>query len=197
MLVALFFFFRDGDRDGGRRSASSCRWTPSTRTRSSRRFYDTLTASVQSMVAERGRPGRARRPRLLADRRPDVQRLPRLRHRARLVPAAGRCRRSSGAGPASTCSLTGDDAARRSASRCGARWWSAWSTTSSARSSSAARANLPTFLLLFSILGGLKVYGFLGVFLGPVIARDAAVVRRHLPRAVRARRRRAPCRRVD
>jgi predicted PurR-regulated permease PerM len=31
------------------------------------------------------------------------------------------------------------------------------------------RAKLPTFLLLISILGGLKVYGFLGVFLGPVI----------------------------
>ena len=31
------------------------------------------------------------------------------------------------------------------------------------------RAKLPTFLLLMSILGGLKVYGFLGVFLGPVV----------------------------
>ena len=31
------------------------------------------------------------------------------------------------------------------------------------------RANLPTFLLLMSILGGLQVYGFLGVFLGPVV----------------------------
>jgi predicted PurR-regulated permease PerM len=31
------------------------------------------------------------------------------------------------------------------------------------------RANLPAFLLLFSLLGGLAVYGFLGVFLGPVI----------------------------
>jgi len=31
------------------------------------------------------------------------------------------------------------------------------------------RANLPTFLLLLSILGGLQVYGFLGVFLGPVV----------------------------
>jgi predicted PurR-regulated permease PerM len=31
------------------------------------------------------------------------------------------------------------------------------------------RAQLPTFLLLFSILGGLSVYGFLGVFVGPVI----------------------------
>jgi predicted PurR-regulated permease PerM len=31
------------------------------------------------------------------------------------------------------------------------------------------RAKLPTFLLLFALLGGLKVYGFLGVFLGPVI----------------------------
>ena len=31
------------------------------------------------------------------------------------------------------------------------------------------RARLPTFLLLISILGGLKVYGFLSVFLGPVI----------------------------
>jgi predicted PurR-regulated permease PerM len=31
------------------------------------------------------------------------------------------------------------------------------------------RAKLPTFLLLISILGGLSVYGFLGVFLGPVV----------------------------
>jgi predicted PurR-regulated permease PerM len=31
------------------------------------------------------------------------------------------------------------------------------------------RAKLPTFLLLISLLGGLQVYGFLGVFLGPVI----------------------------
>ncbi len=31
------------------------------------------------------------------------------------------------------------------------------------------RAKLPTFLLLMSILGGLQVYGFLGVFLGPVV----------------------------
>jgi len=31
------------------------------------------------------------------------------------------------------------------------------------------RANLPAFLLLVSIIGGLQVYGFLGVFLGPVV----------------------------
>ena len=31
------------------------------------------------------------------------------------------------------------------------------------------RARLPTFLLLFALLGGLQVYGFLGVFLAPVI----------------------------
>jgi len=31
------------------------------------------------------------------------------------------------------------------------------------------RAQLPTFLLLFALLGGLQVYGFLGVFLAPVI----------------------------
>ncbi|HYV56938.1 MAG TPA: AI-2E family transporter [Candidatus Nitrosopolaris sp.] len=31
------------------------------------------------------------------------------------------------------------------------------------------RARLPTFPLLIAILGGLKVYGFLGVFLGPVV----------------------------
>src|SRR5206468_12117528 len=31
------------------------------------------------------------------------------------------------------------------------------------------RAKLPTFFLLFAILGGLQVYGFVGVFLGPVI----------------------------
>jgi predicted PurR-regulated permease PerM len=31
------------------------------------------------------------------------------------------------------------------------------------------RARLPTFLLLFAILGGMNVYGFLGVFLAPVM----------------------------
>lgn len=31
------------------------------------------------------------------------------------------------------------------------------------------RAQLPTFLLLFALLGGLNVYGFLGIFLAPVI----------------------------
>jgi predicted PurR-regulated permease PerM len=31
------------------------------------------------------------------------------------------------------------------------------------------RAQLPTFLLLFAILGGMSVYGFLGVFLAPVM----------------------------
>jgi predicted PurR-regulated permease PerM len=31
------------------------------------------------------------------------------------------------------------------------------------------RARLPTFLLLFSILGGVSVYGFVGVFVAPVI----------------------------
>jgi predicted PurR-regulated permease PerM len=31
------------------------------------------------------------------------------------------------------------------------------------------RARLPTFLLLFTILGGMTAYGFLGVFLAPVI----------------------------
>ena len=31
------------------------------------------------------------------------------------------------------------------------------------------RARLPTFLLLFALLGGLQVYGFLGVFMAPVI----------------------------
>jgi predicted PurR-regulated permease PerM len=31
------------------------------------------------------------------------------------------------------------------------------------------RARLPTLLLLFALLGGLQVYGFLGVFMAPVI----------------------------
>jgi predicted PurR-regulated permease PerM len=31
------------------------------------------------------------------------------------------------------------------------------------------RARLPTFLLLVSIMGGLSTYGFLGIFLGPVV----------------------------
>jgi predicted PurR-regulated permease PerM len=31
------------------------------------------------------------------------------------------------------------------------------------------RAKLPTLLLLFSILGGLQAYGFMGIFLAPVV----------------------------
>jgi len=31
------------------------------------------------------------------------------------------------------------------------------------------RTNIPTFLLIFSILGGLSIYGFLGVFFGPLL----------------------------
>jgi predicted PurR-regulated permease PerM len=31
------------------------------------------------------------------------------------------------------------------------------------------RTKLPTLFLFFGILGGLKAYGFLGIFLGPVV----------------------------
>src|SRR6185369_6896528 len=31
------------------------------------------------------------------------------------------------------------------------------------------RVKMPTLLLLFGIIGGLQVYGFLGLFLGPVL----------------------------
>jgi predicted PurR-regulated permease PerM len=31
------------------------------------------------------------------------------------------------------------------------------------------KARIPTFLLFFGILGGLKLYGFLGVILGPLL----------------------------
>jgi predicted PurR-regulated permease PerM len=31
------------------------------------------------------------------------------------------------------------------------------------------RARLPTFLLLFTIIGGLQIYGFLGIFVAPVM----------------------------
>ena len=31
------------------------------------------------------------------------------------------------------------------------------------------RARLPTFLLLFAILGGLQLYGFVGIFVAPVL----------------------------
>jgi predicted PurR-regulated permease PerM len=32
-----------------------------------------------------------------------------------------------------------------------------------------SRTNLPTLFLFFSILGGVQVYGFLGLVLGPVL----------------------------
>jgi predicted PurR-regulated permease PerM len=31
------------------------------------------------------------------------------------------------------------------------------------------RVEIPTFLLLFALLGGLQVYGFLGIFIAPVV----------------------------
>jgi predicted PurR-regulated permease PerM len=31
------------------------------------------------------------------------------------------------------------------------------------------KANIPTFLLFIGILGGLKVYGFLGILAGPLV----------------------------
>ena len=121
MLVALFFFFRDGDR-----MAEAIRelvpMEPEHNRRVFGRFYDTLTAVVQSMVLNAVAQGMLGRSRLLDDRRPDVQRLPRLRHRAGVVPA----RRRSGVRLGRDRRLPG--ARRRNPAgdrpaRCGARSW--------------------------------------------------------------------------
>ena len=184
MLVALFFFFRDGERMSARHPRP-----PPDGARAQGRGVRAPLRHADGRRAEHGRArrraGRPRRLRLLGDRRPAVRRVPRLPDRRRVVPAALRRRLRLGAGAASTCS---PPARPRAASAC-----SVWGLLVVSLSDNVirpliigGRARLPTFLLLFAHPGrASSVYGFLGVFLGPGDPGRAAVVRRHLPRPVR------------
>ena len=48
-----------------------------------------------------------------------------------------------------------------------------------------SRARMPFILIFFSIVGGIKLYGFLGFILGPVFGRQFPVLRQDLPRRIR------------
>ena len=167
MLVALFFFFRDGERMSDR-VRELLPMAPAHKQVIFTRLYDTLTAVVQGMVLTAVAQGTlagigywliADLPFALFLGVPD---------RARLVPAA----RRTGAHLGRRRDLPPRD--RRGRPRA-----SAWRSGAASLVSTVdnviktlvigGRARLPTFLLLFALLGGLKVYGFLGVFLAPVI----------------------------
>jgi hypothetical protein len=145
------------------------------------RLYDTLTAVVQGMVLTGNRAGTLAGIGywLIADlsfasssrsspasRRSFRSPVPRSLGRRRDLPAS----RSARSGRAIGMALWGALSSARS------------TTSSRPSSSAAARAfHVPAPLRL---LGGLNVYGFLGVFLAPVDPRAAARLHRHLPRAL-------------
>jgi predicted PurR-regulated permease PerM len=166
MLVALFFFFRDGEAMADRFRDL----LPMERTHKDAifaRLYATLTAVVQSMVLTAATQG------LLAGigywligGLSFSLFLGFITGLASFLPLAGPAFVWSGT--AVWLAATGD--VGRAA---GLVVWGALLVSTADNWIKplfiGGRAQLPTFLLLISILGGLKVYGFLGVFLGPVV----------------------------
>ncbi len=166
MLVALFFFFRDGERMADRiRDLLPMR--PEHKRVIFTRLYDTVTAVVQGMVLTAVAQGvlAGLGYRLIADLSFSLV-LGFLTGLASFLPLAG---------PA----FVWGGVAIYLAS-IGETWRALFMALWGALLVSTAdnfvktlviggRARLPTFLLLFALLGGLNVYGFLGVFLAPVI----------------------------
>ena len=166
MLVALFFLFRDGDAMAARLRDL----LPMEREHKDEvfaRLYATLTAVVQSMVLTAATQG------LLAGLGfwliggfSFSVLLAFLTALASLIPIAGAFLVWGSA--SLVLALTGHPA-----QAAGLALWSALFVSTADNWIKplfiGGRARLPTFPLLISILGGLKVYGFLGVFLGPVV----------------------------
>ena len=166
MLVALFFFFRDGEAMAARVRDL----LPMERTHKEAvfaRLYTTLSAVVQSMVVTAVTQGvLAGLGYWLIGGLTFSVFLGFITGLASFLPLAGPAFVWSGA--AAYLALTGH-VGRAIAL---AVWGAAVVSTADNFIKPlfiGGRANLPTFLLLMSILGGLKVYGFLGVFLGPVV----------------------------
>ena len=166
MLVALFFFFRDGEAMADRLRAL----LPMERAHKDAifaRLYATLTAVVQSMVVTSAAQG------LLAGigywligGLSFSVFLGFITALASFLPLAGPAFVWGGA--ALYLALIGDLGRALGL----AVWGGLFVSTADNWIKPlfiSGRARLPTFLLLISILGGLKVYGFLGVFLGPVV----------------------------
>jgi predicted PurR-regulated permease PerM len=166
MILALFFFFRDGERIAGR----VLELIPMERAHKdvvSRRLYDTMSAVVQSMivvsVAQGLLGGFAYW--LIGDL-PFAVFLGFLTGVASFIPPAGSAFVWL---PASGYLWFTDHSVR-------AILLLIWGVVVISGSDNVirtiligGRAKMPTFLLLFAILGGLQVYGFLGVFVAPVI----------------------------
>jgi predicted PurR-regulated permease PerM len=166
MLVALFFFFRDGEAMAARLRDL----IPMERAHKEAvfsRLYTTLTAVVQSMVVTAVTQGvLAGLGYWLIGGLTFSVFLGFITGLASFLPLAGPAFVWSGA--AGYLALTGHIGAAT-----GLAIWGGLVVSTADNWIKplfiGGRANLPTFLLLISILGGLKTYGFLGVFLGPVV----------------------------
>lgn len=166
MILALFFFFRDGERIAGR-VLELLPMERAHKDRVARRLYDTLSAVVQSMivvsVAQGFLGGIAY---WLIGGLPFAVFLGFLTGVASFIPPAGSAFVWL---PASAYLWFTDHSVR-------AILLLLWGMVIVSGSDNVirtlligGRAKMPTFLLLFAILGGLQVYGFLGVFVAPVI----------------------------
>ncbi|MGH7895132.1 MAG: AI-2E family transporter [Candidatus Binatia bacterium] len=166
LLVALFFFFRDGERMATL-VGDLVPMLPDHKTVVFRRLYDTLTAVVQSMVLTAVAQGTlAGLGYWLLTDIPFALFLGFLTGLASFLPLAG---------PALVWSSVAVYLAL-SGFRGQALAIAIWGVFPVSTVDNlikplfiGGRVRLPTFLLLFALVGGISVYGFLGVFLGPVI----------------------------
>jgi predicted PurR-regulated permease PerM len=166
MLVALFFFFRDGERMADR-IRELLPMEPAHKRIVFSRLYDTLTAVVQGMVLTAIAQGTLAGIGywLIADVSFALF-LAFLTGLASFLPLAGPALAWGGV---TIYLFTIGEVGRA----IGMALWGALlvSTIDNVIKTLiiGGRARLPTFLLLFALLGGLNVYGFLGIFLAPVI----------------------------
>ena len=166
MLVALFFFFRDGERMA-LLIGDLLPMEPAHKRAIFDRLYTTLTAVVQSMVATAVVQGTLAGIgyRLLTDI-PFALFLAFLTGLASFLPLAGPA--FVWGGVATYLALTGATGQAIAI----ALWGLLIVSTADNFIKPlfiGGRARLPTFLLLFTLLGGIAAYGFLGVFIAPVI----------------------------
>jgi predicted PurR-regulated permease PerM len=166
MILALFFFFRDGERISGR-IIELLPMEGAHKDRVARRLYDTLSAVVQSMIVVSVAQGLLSGIAYwLIGNLPFAVFLGFLTGIASFIPPAGSAFIWL---PAAGYLWFTDHSAR-------AILLVLWGAIVVSGSDNVirtlligGRAKMPTFLLLFSILGGLQVYGFLGVFVAPVV----------------------------
>jgi len=166
MLVALFFFFRDGERIA-RQFGDLIPMAPAHKQRVFRRLYDTLSAVVQSMVIVAIVQGvLAGLGYWVIGRLPFSLFLAFLTGVMSFVPMAGATIVWLST---SIYLLVIGETARG----IGLVLWGTFFVSSVDNFIKplfiGGRAKLPTLLLLFSILGGLQAYGFMGIFLAPVV----------------------------